>query len=243
VKQKIKSLLLFGSVLVCGLPGFISAASPKAGDFFTAGKTTEKKFALTFDDGPGLRTAEFLDLLDKYQVKATFFLLSNKVKNRPEVAKQILARGHEIANHTTQHENYKLIHRKLVKQDPKNGAELAKQMLINDMKESREVIEKTLGVKMLYLRMPYGIDGAWIHEAAKTAGFVLVNWTWGADWDGAPAEKLIPGYVQALKPGAIILLHDGWPKSEKSLAITEAVLNAAQEKGLKIVTVGELLEK
>jgi peptidoglycan/xylan/chitin deacetylase (PgdA/CDA1 family) len=109
------------------------------------------------------------------------------------------------------------------------------------MNESRHVIESATGKKLKILRMPHGIDKPWIKAAAKQAGFVLVNWTYGSDWLSTPAEKQIPGYVKAVKPGAIILLHDGWPKSDKSLAITEAVIKAAREKGIEIVTVGELL--
>jgi peptidoglycan/xylan/chitin deacetylase (PgdA/CDA1 family) len=219
----------------------ILPAATEPGDFFTSGPTQGKKVALTFDDGPGPHTDKFLDLLDQYQVKATFFLLSNKVKNRPEMARLIAQRGHEIANHTSKHDNYKLRLRELVKQDPVGGQARAQKELTEDMRSSREVIEKTVGRKMKYLRMPYGIDGPWIHAAGRDSGFVLVNWTWGADWDAAAADKLIPGYVNALEPGAVILLHDGWPKPDKSLAITEAVLKAAKDQGLELVPVGELL--
>ena len=97
---------------------------------------------------------------------------------------------------------------------------------------------------MTYLRMPHGIDGPWVHEAAKEAGFILVNWTYGADWTSPPPDPIASlknSYVKALQPGTIYLIHDGWPKSEKSLAVTEAILIAAKEKGFELVTVGELL--
>ncbi len=237
--KKLKLINLAFAVVVT-IAGLASAAL-KPGDLVTSGPANEKRIAVTFDDGPGVNTEKFLDLLDRYQVKVTFFMLSNKVKNRPEVAKMVLARGHEIGDHTTQHDNYKLVLRELKKKDPQNGEAQAQRKLIDDMKRSRDVIEKTLGIKLVYLRMPYGIDGKWIHEAAREAGFVLINWDWGADWNKDSAEKLIPGYVKAIHPGAIILLHDGWPKSDKSLAITEAVLKAAKEKGYEVVTMGKLL--
>ena len=215
-------------------------ATTKIGQLYTQGPTTQKRIAVTFDDGPGVNTEKFLDLLDCYHVKVTFFMLSNKVKNHPEIAKMVKARGHEIGDHTTRHDNYKQILRGLKKLDPVNGSAKAERTLIKDMQTSREVIEQALGVKLRYLRMPYGIDGGWVHDAAREAGFVLVNWTWGADWNKDSAEKLIPGYVRAIQPGAIILLHDGWPKSDKSLAIAEAVLKAAKEKGLEVVPVSRL---
>jgi peptidoglycan/xylan/chitin deacetylase (PgdA/CDA1 family) len=201
----------------------------------------EKKIALTFDDGPGPNTKQFLDLLDRYNVKATFFMLSEQVKIRPEMAKRVSERGHEIGNHTTQHKNYKARLKEIKKTSPENAVELAKKELVEDMNSSRDVIEKAIDHNMKLLRMPHGIDGPWIHEAAKESGFVLVNWTYGADWTSATAQELIPPYVKAIKPGAIILLHDGWPKSQKSLDITKAVIEAAKDQGFEIVTVGELL--
>ena len=211
------------------------------GDFYTEGPTTAKKIALTFDDGPGPNTQQFLDLLDRYQVKATFFMLSNQVKLRPAVAKAVVERGHEIANHTTQHMNYKARLKKVRATAPEGAVERVKAELVKDMEFSRVIIEKTTGRKLKILRMPHGIDGPWVREAAKQAGFIVVNWTYGSDWASSPIVQQVPGYIRAIRPGAIILLHDGWPKSQKSLEITEAVIKAAKEKGYEMVTVGELL--
>lgn len=211
-------------------------AAPKPGDFLTSGPTTEKRIALTFDDGPGPQTKEFLDLLDKYKVKATFFILGEQVKNRPSVAKDVAARGHEIASHTYSHTNYL---RKL--KEVGGDTAKAREILLADMKKTNETIEKHTGKKAFYCRMPHGIDRPWIKEAAKSAGHVLVNWTYGSDWTGDSVETLSKSYVAALKPGAILLFHDGNPRREKSLALVEAVLKASIEKGYATVTVGEML--
>lgn len=214
----------------------VAFAAPKPGDFYVSGKTQEKIIALTFDDGPGPHTGQFLDLLDRYGVKATFFMLGEQVKNKPTIAKRVQERGHEIADHTTRHTNY------LKKLKELNGdVSLAKQELLADMKKSQEQIKKTTAVDVTLCRMPHGIDRPWIKEVAKEAGVILVNWTYGADWTGESVGELEKGYIKAIKPGAILLFHDGWPKADKSLALTEAVLKAAQEKGYKIVPVGQLL--
>ncbi|MFN0117195.1 MAG: hypothetical protein ACKVQC_02730, partial [Elusimicrobiota bacterium] len=139
------------------------------------------------------------------------------------------------------HINYKAHLKKIISLNTSNPEKKAQNDLIADMNKTRQVIEKAVG-KIQLLRMPHGIDGPWIRDAAKQAGFVLVNWTYGTDWNPAPFEKQIPGYVKGIKPGGIILLHDGWPKSDKSLAITEALIHAAKEKGYEMVTVGELLK-
>jgi peptidoglycan/xylan/chitin deacetylase (PgdA/CDA1 family) len=120
----------------------------------------------------------------------------------------------------------------------------AQKELIEDMIKTRAVVEKVTNQKLKLCRMPHGIDGPWIHQAAQEAGFILVNWTYGNDWTHTPPHQinqLIISYQRAILPGAIILLHDGWPNSAKSLAIAEAVLKSAQEKGYEVVPVGELL--
>ena len=216
---------------------------PKPGDFLTQGPTTAKKIALTFDDGPGPNTEKFLELLDRYHVKATFFMLGEQVRIRSAIAKEVVAKGHEIGNHTMTHMNYNKRYKARLSEvgDPTKAASLAKADLVKDMQQSRGLIEKAIGRKLILLRMPHGIDRPWIKSAAKEAGFVLVNWTYGTDWNSTTAQEQIPGYLKAIKPGAVILLHDGWPKSQKSLEITEAVIKAAQEKGFEMVTLGELL--
>lgn len=220
-----------------------ASAALKPGDFVTEAKTKEKKIALTFDDGPGPNTEKFLDLLEKYNVKATFFVLGEQARLRPAVMKKIVDKGHEPASHTMTHINYNRRYKFHLEKtgNADKAAALAETDLVKDMKDARVIIEKNGGKKLKLLRMPHGIDRPWIKAAAKQAGFILVNWTYGSDWSSTPAEKQIPDYLKALKPGAIILLHDGWPKSDQSLTITEAVLKAAKEKGFQLVTVGELL--
>lgn len=212
-------------------------AAPKPGDFYTSGPAKSNAISLTFDDGPGPQTREFLDLLDKYNVKGTFFMLGEQVKNRPAVAKEVAARGHEVANHTFSHTNYL---RKL--KEVGGDTSKAKAALLADMNQTNEMIMKHTGKKVLYCRMPHGIDRPWIKEAAKESGLVLVNWTYGSDWTGDPVETLAKEYVAQVKPGAILLFHDGNSKREKSLALVEAVLKETIESGFTVITVGEMLK-
>jgi peptidoglycan/xylan/chitin deacetylase (PgdA/CDA1 family) len=232
--------------LLIALP-VISSAGLKPGDFVTSGPAHEKKIALTFDDGPGPNTEKFLELLKKYNAKATFFMLGDQARIRPDVAKHVAADGHEIANHTMTHMDYNKRYKYRLKEnggDKDKATVKVKQDLLIDMKGSRAIIEKIIGQQMKLLRMPHGIDRPWIKDVARQAGFILVNWTYGADWSSPPpnpTESLKKSYVKAMRPGCIYLIHDGWPKSDKSLAVTEAILIAAKEKGYTVVPVGELL--
>jgi peptidoglycan-N-acetylglucosamine deacetylase len=235
-----KKILLMG-VFALATSGFAAQT------FYTEGPKTAKRIALTFDDGPGPQTGEYLTLLDKYHVKATFFMLGELVQFRGAIAKDISLRGHEVASHTMVHANYNKKLKTWIQKlhdtsaDHRVAIASAKKELMADMAQSRTLIEKATGQKIKLLRMPHGIDKPWIRDAAKESGFTLVNWTYGSDWASDPAEKLIPSYIKAIKPGAIFLLHDGGNKREKSLQITEALIVAAQKQGYEIVPVGELL--
>ena len=222
-------------------------AGLKPGDFVTQGPTTAKKIALTFDDGPGPHTDQYIALLDRYHVKATFFMLAEQVTYRPQVAKEIQEKGHEVACHTYNHLNYLVIYRGNTKKYPNTPDGIAKataetrEALVADMKKSRGIIEKATGVKLNILRMPHGVDRPWVKDAARESGFILANWTFGQDWLTSPEPALEKGYLKALKPGAIFLLHDGGNKREKSLQITEALIKEAQSKGYEIVPLSDLL--
>jgi peptidoglycan/xylan/chitin deacetylase (PgdA/CDA1 family) len=229
-----KRLLSF-SILILTLISLVgSSYALGPGSFVTKGPATAKKIALTFDDGPGPQTEQFLELLQRYHVKATFFMLAEQVGYKKAVAKKIADAGFEVGSHTTSHRNY-------AQYAKEKGQGQAKADLIKDMKGARKTIEEATGVTLKILRMPHGIDRPWIKEAAKETGFVLVNWTYGSDWIKMPEEEQTKEYIKALQPGAIILLHDGNPHREKSLRITEALIKAAQEKGYEMVTVGELI--
>ncbi len=219
-------------------------AQLKPGDFVTQGPTSAKRIALTFDDGPGPQTEAFIALLEKYHVKATFFMLAEQASFRPKVARAIADGGHEIGSHTFNHTNYLQVYTAAMVRNangPEKAAAEARGKLEADMAKSRTIIEKATGHPLTLLRMPHGVDRPWVKEAAKREGFVLANWTFGADWLKTPEEELEKQYLKALKPGAIILLHDGNSHREKTLALTEAVIKAAQKDGFELVTLGELI--
>jgi peptidoglycan-N-acetylglucosamine deacetylase len=222
----------------------VAFAQPQPGDFITSGPKGAKRIALTFDDGPGPHTDQYLALLDKYGVKATFFMLAEQVKFRPKAAKAVADRGHEIASHTFNHLHYGKVYKAALAKDPASPEKAvteARGALVADMVKSRKIIEDATGARLTLLRMPHGVDRPWIKDAARETGFVLVNWTYGGDWIKTPLPQAQKDYVDAIKPGAILLLHDGGAKREQSLALTEAVLKAAKEGGYEIVTLGELI--
>ncbi len=238
-------LLLAG---VAAFPATGTAPAAAAGTLVTHGPASAKRIALTFDDGPAPATEQFLDLLRRHHVHATFFMLGDLVQRHPTLVRKLVEQGHEVGTHTFDHTNYATLYRETAARATARGdasAEAqaeAKRCLRTDLRRSRETIEKASGVPVTLCRMPYGIDRPWVKEVAKETGLVLVNWTYGADWQTGSAKELQPGYLKAIRPGAILLFHDGRKEPAKSLALAEAVIRAAEERGFEMVTVSQLLQ-
>lgn len=208
------------------------AANPYAGKFYAEGDRKKAEFALTYDDGPGSITGDLLKLLEKHGVKAAFFMLGASARARPELAKKVAEAGHLVCNHTDSHKLWK------------NTARLPdhEDILRKELEKAAAAIEKAAGVRLTVLRMPNGYDKPWVRQVAGKLGYTLVNWTYGSDWTRLSEEKMTAEYLKAVKPGAILLMHDGGGKGkEKNLRITEAVLREAGKKGLKPVRLDDLL--
>ena len=117
---KITNLLLSLALLFCAVP------KAKAAVFFAQGGGASKKISLTFDDGPGKSTAKILDILKDKNVKATFFLVGERVRRFPELTKRIAMEGHEIANHTFVHINFYLY------QDPDKQKAILREIISSE---------------------------------------------------------------------------------------------------------------
>ena len=225
-----KIILCFAISVLAAVPCL--AANPYAGKFFASGDPKKMEFSLTFDDGPGYITEDLLKLLDKHAAKASFFMLGSSVRTYPARAKKVAGAGHLVCNHTDTH----LLWKNAAKSQDHEA------ILRKELERAGEAIEKATGVRPTMLRMPNGYDRPWVRQEAARLGYTLVNWTYGSDWTRMPEEKMTAEYLKALKPGAILLLHDGGGKvREKNLRIVEAILNEAAKKGLKPVRLDVLL--
>lgn len=239
-----KAILLF--IIIVWAPILMAEFEP--GKFYASGPIDQKKISLTFDDGPGPHTERFLEVLAKYGIQGTFFMQGEQVKKNPETARLVAEQGHEIGSHTSGHVNYKKRLREIKKilqshmREEGAAIKLVQEELYNDMDASINAIRKATGVRPRVLRMPHGIDRPWVNHAAQKAGVVLVNWTFGADWQKDSVEELKSAYADAIKPGAILLFHDGGGHREKSLALVESVIQTAQNQEYQIVPISELLD-
>jgi peptidoglycan-N-acetylglucosamine deacetylase len=152
--------------------------------------------AVTFDDGPDpASTPAFLDRLDDLGWKATFFLLGSMARRAPDLAAELVARGHEIGLHGDAHRSH-------LSSTP--GA------VARDLEDGRAVIVEVTGVEPRWFRPPYGTLSTSSLRTARRLGLQTVLWTaWGRDWRPQATPRSVAGDVaRGLRPGATVLLHD-----------------------------------
>jgi peptidoglycan/xylan/chitin deacetylase (PgdA/CDA1 family) len=186
--------------------------------------------AISFDDGPGDYTPAVLDVLSRHGARATFFVMGSRIKGREDMLLKIQAAGHEIANHTYSHLNfysYKFADRT--------------EILESEIRKTDELISGVVGERPRLLRMPHGYCAPWSRDVARVTGHVMTNWTRGYDWLGLSVQETSQKYAEAVKPGAILLFHDGGGDRTKTIAALEAALDAIAKAGYEAVSVGDLI--
>ena len=161
-----------------------------------SGKGWPDHVALTFDDGPDPdSTPQFLDLLARRQVKATFFLLGQMLVGAPDLARRMVAEGHEVAIHGWTHRNH---------------LRVPPGQVVDELARTAELIEQVTGSRPVYHRPPYGVMTAGDVAGGRRLGLTPVLWTtWGRDWEArATPERILRTLTPRLRGGGTILLHD-----------------------------------
>lgn len=152
--------------------------------------------ALTFDDGPSARsTPLFLDLLRENGIHATFFLLGSQVTRAPEVTRQIVAEGHEVAVHGWGH-------RCLLLKNP--------HRTLTELRAATDIITTVTGTRPRWFRAPYGVFSTASLLAARSLGLTPVLWSaWGFDWtSSSTGTSVYRRVLRDLDGGGTVLLHD-----------------------------------
>ena len=185
--------------------------------------TSGKRVALTFDDGPHPKnTLTIIDLLDKYDATATFFMLGNRVDFYPEIAKKVADEGHELGNHTWSH---------------KNLATLSKEEGIQEVEKTNEIIKSATGRESTAFRPPYGVVN---EQVQNSISIPAVFWTIDTlDWKSHNPDEILKIVKENVKDGSIILMHD---IHETSAQAVEPVLKYLKAEGYEFVSVSELLD-
>jgi peptidoglycan/xylan/chitin deacetylase (PgdA/CDA1 family) len=184
--------------------------------------------ALTFDDGPDSTwTPQVLDVLAKHGARATFFLIAEHALRRPDLVERIRAEGHEIGNHYTTRRST------LVDTDAQFAENLA-------------YTAKLIGIEgqaPLLFRPPSGRARPEQLRHARDEGYTIVLGS-AYPWDPAPPPAAYVRWLASknLAPGVIVILHDGIDApTSHSLEALPGILEAGRERGLRFVTVGEMM--
>lgn len=197
------------------------------GNIVWRGSASSKKIALTFDDGPfPYYTAMILDILKKYDVKATFFVVGQMVKIYPHLAKRIVEDGHEIANHSYTHPML-------------NG--LSKKRAHAEIVNTHAIIKKITGQVPHFFRPPYGSYQKTAYSIAEQNGYTIVLWSSDCrDWSKPGVQHIVNKVMWKIKPGDIVLLHDGGGNRIQTVKATEIIIRQLIKDNYEMVTLSEM---
>lgn len=189
--------------------------------------TQEKKVSITFDVNWGNdNTIEILDILDKYNVKATFFIIGNWAEDFPELAKEIYKRGHEIGNHSDTHPDF---------------TQISKDRIIKEISVADAKIMKITGQGTKLFRCPSGSYNDNALNAVKSAGYYCIQWDVDSiDWKAEGADKEYERVMKKVNPGSIILFHSDAKFTPYNLP---RIIEDLKVKGYSFVKVGDLIYK
>lgn len=198
-------------------------------DIVTCGDTGQEKLAaLTFDDGPDPRfTGQILDILKKYKVQATFFVVGESCGAYPHLLRREITAGHEVQNHTFTHPD-------LVKDAAVSTEE--------EILRTHHAIEVITGREPCYFRPPRRLFTAETIDIADMNGYKVVLWTIGLENRKAKTPRdMAERVIKAAQPGIIILAHDGILDRSKTVAALPLLIEGYQKKGYRFVKLKELL--
>jgi peptidoglycan/xylan/chitin deacetylase (PgdA/CDA1 family) len=187
------------------------------------GPNNRSRVALTFDDGPNELTTAYLDVLERYRARATFFLVGEYCARDPERVAEITARGHEVAGHGYTHRPFPWL------------CDL--NLLEEELERTAALLPCTPRHKLV--RPPHGAVSVASLVATARAGFQTVLWSLDSgDWRTEETREITGVFGDGIQPGSIVLLHEGQAWTLRALPrILEQLLEAGHEP----VTVGELL--
>ena len=189
----------------------------------------KKLVALTFDDGPHKKyTAKILAVLEKYGVKATFFVIGKNAEQYPELVKAESEAGHEIGNHTYSH---------------KRLGSVNCEGMIEEIRKTDEIIYGITGIYPSLFRPPEGKTSSELEASVFAKSKKTVLWTVDTrDWTHRPCGEIVQTVKTNVRNGSIILFHDYITPDSVTAEAIDIIIPYLIERGYEFVTVSELLK-
>lgn len=183
-----------------------------------------KRIALTFDDGPDCDwTAKYLAILSEKNIPATFFFVGRLAAKNTDTVLAAVAAGHEIGVHSH-------THRKLTG--------LGEAQIRQDLIDSATILNGITRQSVAYFRPPYGATNSRVTGVAHELGQTVVTWNVDPrDWETKDSREIVNRVLNQVRPGSIILLHEGKPQTLQALP---TVIDRLHQEGYEFVTVSEL---
>jgi len=233
---KLRRKLLGAAMMVCAValifyavtgPAIVGAAATKRELPIYCVQRDNKCVSLTFDAAWGNEdTQQLIDILGKYKVKATFFVVGEWVDKYPESVKALHDAGHEVMSHSDDHAHF---------------SKLSAGEIVANINNSNDKIEKVTGVRPTLFRAPYGEYDDNVIRTVNSMGIHTIQWDVDSlDWKDLSASEITKRVTSKVGPGSIVLFHNAALHTpEALLSIIEYLLS----EGYSIVPVSEILLK
>jgi peptidoglycan-N-acetylglucosamine deacetylase len=188
----------------------------------------EKVIALTFDDGPWSHTPQILDILKKYDIKATFFVIGRHIQAHREELRRVAQEGHAIGNHTWNHHYHSV----------------STETAAAELGQTADLLEDVTGIETLMFRPPGGNLTNGLTSYAAQNNYAVVMWSVDSHdyMSSASVSSIAEKVMGGIHSGAIVLFHDGGGNRTATVQALPQILNQLQKQGYRFVTVPELLE-
>ena len=185
----------------------------------------DKTIAISFDAAWGNEdTQDLIDILTRYGVNATFFVVGDWVDKYPESVKALHEAGNEVMNHSSSHAHF---------------SRLSTQQITGDIGACNEKIRAITGVSPTLFRCPYGEYDGHVMQAVESMGMTAVQWDVDSlDWKGISADEITQRVLKNVRSGSIVLFHNAAEHTPEALP---GILEALQSEGYTIVPISQLL--
>lgn len=185
----------------------------------------KKLIALTFDDGPSnMNTGSILDVLEKYNARATFFVVGEKIKGHEGVIARAISLNCEIGSHSWAHSNF---------------TEYSSNILVKSLQQVDELVKADFGYTIKLFRPPYASINKDVVAGSKKMGYPMIIWSGSThDWKLRDADKVYENAMAYAADGAVILFHDIYVPTAQAIA---RIVPDLVGQGYQLVTVSELI--
>lgn len=205
-------------------PAIMTAAATRELPVYNV-DTKEKKLSISFDAAWGRANTEgILDILDRYDVKTTFFLVGFWAEKHPDLVAELVERGHEIGNHSATHPHMN---------------SLSEGQIREELRRCSDLVKSITGTPTTLFRPPYGEYNDSVVRVSRQEGYECVQWNVDSlDWKNISSEDMVRRCTKNVNPGDIVLFHND---SKYILEALPAILEYYTQKGYKIIPVSQLL--